>query len=93
VEDILIDTAVAPRLKADVIGPWGLAALVIGVTSPAIGLYATWGPIAAPFRTGRSIVIVCVALFAFLLLAAACVRLFRRDLLAGSAPIGVAATA
>jgi amino acid transporter len=38
---------VAPRLKAGVIGPWGLAALVIGVTSPAIGLYATWGPIEA----------------------------------------------
>jgi amino acid transporter len=47
VEDILIDPAVAPHLKADVIGPWGLAALVIGVTSPAIGLYATWGPIEA----------------------------------------------
>ena len=35
------------RLKSDVIGPWGLAALVIGVTSPAIGLFATWGPIEA----------------------------------------------
>ena len=35
----------AQRLEANVIGPWGLAALVIGVTSPAIGLYATWGPI------------------------------------------------
>ena len=41
------ETQVAPRLKAGVIGPWGLAALVIGVTSPAIGLYATWGPIEA----------------------------------------------
>jgi amino acid transporter len=38
---------IAPRLKRDVIGPWGLAALVIGITSPAIGLYATWGPIEA----------------------------------------------
>ena len=36
-----------PRLKPGIIGPWGLAALVIGVTSPAIGLYATWGPIEA----------------------------------------------
>jgi len=35
------------RLKANVIGPWGLAALVIGVTSPAIGLFAMWGPIEA----------------------------------------------
>jgi amino acid transporter len=37
----------APRLKANVIGPWGLAALVIGITSPAIGLFAMWGPIEA----------------------------------------------
>jgi amino acid transporter len=37
----------AERLKANVIGPWGLAALVIGVTSPAIGLFAMWGPIEA----------------------------------------------
>lgn len=35
------------RLKQGAIGPWGLAALVIGVTSPAIGLFATWGPIEA----------------------------------------------
>lgn len=35
------------RLKGDVIGPWGLAALVIGVTSPALGLYAMWGPMEA----------------------------------------------
>ncbi len=35
------------RLKGEVVGPWGLAALVIGVTSPAIGLYACWGPIEA----------------------------------------------
>jgi amino acid transporter len=48
VEHTAIDGAVtSPRLKGDVIGPWGLAALVIGVTSPAIGLYATWGPIEA----------------------------------------------
>jgi putrescine importer len=32
------------RLKANTIGPWGLAALAIGITSPAIGLYAMWGP-------------------------------------------------
>jgi len=41
------DHAATPRLKADVIGPWGLTALVIGITSPAIGLYAMWGPIEA----------------------------------------------
>jgi APA family basic amino acid/polyamine antiporter len=31
------------RLKANTIGPWGLAALAIGITSPAMGLYALWG--------------------------------------------------
>jgi amino acid transporter len=45
--DPVDEAVVAPRLKANVIGPLGLAALVIGVTSPAIGLYATWGPIEA----------------------------------------------
>lgn len=45
--DPVDEPAGAPRLKANVIGPLGLAALVIGVTSPAIGLYATWGPIEA----------------------------------------------
>ena len=46
-KDGFLEEGSAPRLKADVIGPWGLAALVIGVTSPAIGLYAMWGPIEA----------------------------------------------
>lgn len=32
------------KLKGDTIGPWGLAALAIGITSPAMGLYALWGP-------------------------------------------------
>src|SRR5687767_9565270 len=32
------------RLRANTIGPWGLAALAIGITSPAMGLYALWGP-------------------------------------------------
>jgi amino acid transporter len=36
-----------PRLKADSIGPWGLAALAIGITSPAMGLYGLWGPMQA----------------------------------------------
>src|SRR5580698_8119610 len=34
----------ALRLKANTIGPWGLAALAIGITSPAMGLYGLWGP-------------------------------------------------
>lgn len=33
------------RLKENVIGPLGLAALAIGITSPAMGLYALWAPI------------------------------------------------
>ena len=32
------------RLQANTIGPWGLAALAIGITSPAMGLYGLWGP-------------------------------------------------
>jgi len=32
------------RLKPNTIGPWGLAALAIGITSPAMGLYGLWGP-------------------------------------------------
>src|SRR5215510_4122929 len=32
------------RLKTDTIGPVGLAALAIGITSPAMGLYGLWGP-------------------------------------------------
>lgn len=35
------------RLKAGSIGPWGLAALAIGITSPAMGLYGLWGPMQA----------------------------------------------
>jgi hypothetical protein len=44
---------------------------------------------ATPFRTGRSVVVICVALFAVLLLAASCMRVFRRALLTGAAPEGV----
>ena len=46
---VIADVASAPqaRLKPDIIGLGGLTALVIGVTSPAIGLYACWGPIEA----------------------------------------------
>ena len=35
------------RLKENVIGPWGLAALALGVTSPAMGLYSMWGTMQA----------------------------------------------
>jgi len=44
---------------------------------------------AAPFRTGKSVVVICLALFALLLVSAICMRLFRRDLLTGSAPVSV----
>jgi putrescine importer len=35
------------RLKENTIGPLGLAALAIGITSPAMGLYALWGTMQA----------------------------------------------
>jgi putrescine importer len=35
------------RLKGNVIGPLGLAALAIGITSPAMGLYVQWGSMQA----------------------------------------------
>jgi amino acid transporter len=46
----------------------------------------------APFRTGKSVVVICLALFALLLVSAACMRLFRRELLTGPAPVSVDAT-
>jgi hypothetical protein len=47
----------------------------------------------APFRTGRSIVVACIAVFALQLLATMYVRFFRQDLLTAAGPIGIAATA
>lgn len=35
------------RLKPNTIGPWGLAALAIGICSPALGIYALWAPMQA----------------------------------------------
>ena len=39
-----MSTPTPARLRANTIGPWGLAALAIGITSPAMGLYGQWGP-------------------------------------------------
>jgi amino acid transporter len=39
-----LESTGAQRLKPNTIGPWGLAALAIGITSPAMGVYALWGP-------------------------------------------------
>jgi len=39
--------ATTARLKADQISPLGLAALAIGIMSPALGLFALWGPMQA----------------------------------------------
>lgn len=39
-----VERAGSARLHGGAIGPWGLAALAIGITSPAMGLYALWGP-------------------------------------------------
>ena len=35
------------RLRSGQIGPFGLAALAIGILSPALGLFAIWGPMQA----------------------------------------------
>jgi amino acid transporter len=43
-EIIKDDSRPNQRLKASTISPWGLAALAIGITSPAMGLYGLWGP-------------------------------------------------
>ena len=43
----------------------------------------------APLRTGRSVVIACLALFGLQLIGSTYVRLFRRDLLATGSPIGI----
>jgi len=43
-EGKLVSENAGTRLKPNVIGPWGLAALAIGITSPAMGLYALWAP-------------------------------------------------
>jgi amino acid transporter len=68
---------------------------ILGVTLNAYLLYAAffsslWS---APFRTGRSIVVACIAVFALQLLATMYVRFFRQDLLTAAGPIGIAATA
>jgi amino acid transporter len=47
---------------------------------------------AAPLRTGKSVVLICLALFALLLVSAACMRLFRREVLTGPAPVSVDTT-
>ena len=66
------------------IGAGGLRSIIYAAFFSAL-----W---AAPFRTGKSVVVICLALFALLLVSAICMRLFRRDLLTGSAPVGVGTT-
>jgi len=41
------DASGVVRLKGGAISPFGLTALAIGLTSPALGLYALWGPMQA----------------------------------------------
>jgi amino acid transporter len=70
--------------------------LLAPIAGVALNLYLIYAAFfvslwSAPFRTGRSVVIACVAIFAAELVAAAWMRVFRRHLLAASAPIGVEA--
>ena len=67
--------------------------LLVPVWGVAVSLYLVYAAFfsalwSAPFRTGRSIVIACVALLALELAAAISMRVFRRDLLSASGPNG-----
>ncbi len=68
--------------------------LLVPIVGVVLNLYLIYAAFfsslwSAPFRTGGSVVVVCLLLFALQLLAATWVRLFRPDLLATPAPIGV----
>ncbi len=68
--------------------------MVVPIVGICLNLYLIYAAFfsalwAAPFRTGKSVVGICEALLALLLAAAICMRLFRRDLLTGSAPVSV----
>lgn len=52
------------RLKADQISPIGLAALAIGIMSPALGLFALWGPMQAAAGPIAPLVFLASALLA-----------------------------
>ena len=54
----------AARLKKGAIGPIGLAALAIGILSPALGLYALWPPIQAQTGPIAPLVYLCAMLVA-----------------------------
>jgi len=71
--------------------------MVVPIAGICLNLYLIYAAFfsalwAAPFRTGRSVVVICLALFALLLVSVTCVRLLRRDLLTGSAPVSVDVT-
>jgi hypothetical protein len=68
--------------------------MVVPIAGICLNLYLIYAAFfsalwAAPFRTGRSIVVICLALLALLPVSVFGMRLFRRDLLTGSAPISV----
>jgi amino acid transporter len=52
------------RLKRGAIGPIGLAALAIGILSPALGLYALWPPIQTSAGPIAPLVYICAMLMA-----------------------------
>src|ERR1700733_12075530 len=52
------------RLKRGAIGPIGLAALAIGILSPALGLYALWPPIQASAGPIAPLVYICAMFMA-----------------------------
>src|SRR5579871_1467178 len=74
------------RLKPNTIGPWGLAALAIGITSPAMGLYALWGPMQT--AAGPITPVIFLAALALILPTAVSYALLNRE-----APSAAAASA
>lgn len=54
----------AGRLRRNSIGPLGLAALAIGILSPALGLYALWPPIQASAGPIAPLVYLCAMFMA-----------------------------
>jgi len=59
-----VNLPTAGRLKKGAIGPIGLAALAIGILSPALGLYALWPPIQSQAGPIAPLVYLCAMLVA-----------------------------
>ncbi len=80
------------RIAPGAFRPWAnLVAPILGVGLSLYLLYAAFFSAlwSAPFRTGRSVVLVCVGLLALEAVVAIALRASRRGLTASSPPVGV----